>query len=119
MKLSDIQKILTAKCCTDHDLENRSASTACGADLLSDVLAFAKSNSLLLTGLIHPQVIRTAEMLDIVAVVLVRGKEPTGEMVDMARKMDIPVLSTSHTMYESCGLLFTAGLNNDKVLEGQ
>lgn len=111
MKLSDIKEILGAKCCTGHDLGERSAATACGADLLSDVLAFAKDDSLLLTGLVHPQVIRTAEMLDMVAVVFVRGKQPTDEMIDMARRMDIPVLSTPHKMYESCGLLYKAGLN--------
>lgn len=111
MKLSDIQEILAAKCCTGHDLENRRAFAACGADLLSDVLAFAKENSVLLTGLVHPQVIRTAEMLDMVAVIFVRGKQPTEEMIEMARRMDIPVFSTPHKMYESCGLLYKAGLD--------
>jgi predicted transcriptional regulator len=110
MKLTEIQNTLKAKCYTSHDLDQYEASTCCGADLLSDVLAFTKANSLLLTGLIHPQVIRTAEMLDLAAVVLVRGKEPNQEMIAMAREKGIPLLSTCHTMFKACGMLYEKGM---------
>lgn len=106
MKLSEIQKLLNAKCSTSHDLEKVTVTACCGADLLSDVLAFTQANSLLLTGLIHPQVIRTAEMLDLVAVVFVRGKEPTQDMIALAEEKDIPLLSTPCSMFKACGVLY-------------
>jgi len=110
MTLTEIQKVLNAKCYTDHDLEQINVAACCGADLLSDVLAFTKANSLLLTGLIHPQVVRTAEMLDLVAVILVRGKEPSEDMIQLAREKNIPILSTPFSMFKSCGLLYELGL---------
>ncbi|QNB47574.1 hypothetical protein BR63_15615 [Thermanaerosceptrum fracticalcis] len=110
MTLSEIRRLLKANPLTDHNLDERNAETACGADLLSDVLVFTKEKTVLLTGLIHPQVIRTAEMLDLVGVVFVRGKEPSREIIDLAQAKDIPVLCTAYPMYESCGILYKAGL---------
>jgi len=110
MILSEVLKILEAVCYTDHDLETIDAEMACGADLLSDVLAFTQGKTLLLTGLIHPQVIRTAEMLDLSGVVFVREKQPSQEMIELAKNKNIPVLSTVYPMYEACGLLYKAGL---------
>jgi predicted transcriptional regulator len=80
------------------------------ADLMSDVLAFAHPDSLLLTGLIHPQVVRTAEMAGMLAIVFVRGKHPPAETLALAEETGIPILTTRYTMYEACGLLFGAGL---------
>lgn len=115
MTLLEIQRILAARCYTEHNLTAKCPVSACGADLLSDVLAYTKENCLLLTGLIHPQVIRTAEMLDLAAVIFVRGKEPTQEMIEMASSRDIPVLSTPLTMFEACGMLYQAGLGKPKA----
>jgi len=83
---------------------------ACGSDLMSDVLAFVKEQTVLLTGLINPQVIRTAELLDVSAIVFVRGKTPTPDIVDMAIERDIVLLSTDYTLFEACGKLYQAGL---------
>ena len=80
------------------------------ADLMSDVLAFARPDSVLLTGLIHPQVVRTAEMAGILAIAFVRDKQPPPETVALAEEIGIPLLSTRYTMYEACGLLYHAGL---------
>jgi len=80
------------------------------ADLMSDVLAFARPNSVLLTGLTHPQVVRTAEMAGILVIAFVRGKQPPPETVDLAEEIGIPLLSTRYTMYEACGRLYAAGL---------
>jgi hypothetical protein len=80
------------------------------ADLMSDVLAFARPDSVLLTGLIHPQVVRTAEMAGILAIAFVRGKQPPSETVALAEEIGIPLLSTRYTMYEACGRLYAAGL---------
>ena len=81
--------------------------------MLSDVFAFAKENVLLLTGLVNPQVIRTAEMLDIKAIVFVRGKQPTDEMITLAKNKKMIVLSTDDPLYIACGKLYSMGLTNE------
>jgi predicted transcriptional regulator len=85
-------------------------SGGAAADLMSDVLAFARPNSVLLTGLTHPQVVRTAEMAGILVITFVRGKQPPPETIDLAEEIGIPLLSTRYTMYEACGRLYAAGL---------
>jgi hypothetical protein len=79
---------------------------------MSDVLAFAKEEVLLLTGLVNPQVIRTAEMLDIKAIVFVRGKIPTEDMIRMAEQKNMIILSTDYPLYKACGELYQLGLMN-------
>jgi len=88
----------------------REVGAACGADLMSDVMAFVKDRVLLLTGLVNPQVIRTAELLDIHAIIFVRGKAPGRDMIEMAEEADIILAGTKHPMYISCGKLYEAGL---------
>lgn len=83
---------------------------ACGADLMSDVLAFTHAGTLLLTGLTNPQVVRTAEMAGIKAIVFVRGKHPPRETLALAEEKGIPLLATRYTLYEACGRLYAAGL---------
>ncbi len=83
---------------------------ACGADLMSDVLAFTHAGTLLLTGLTNPQVVRTAEMAGILAIVFVRGKLPPAETIALAQEKGIPLLASKYTMYESCGRLYQRGL---------
>ena len=90
----------------DHEVH-----TACGSDLMSDVLAFVKDQAVLLTGLMNQQVVRTAEMMDILCIIFVRGKEPAPEVVELAREKDLAVMTTTHRMFTACGLLFQSGLN--------
>ena len=85
--------------------------SACGSDMMSDVLAFLKDQAVLLTGLCNPQVIRTAEMMDIVCIVFVRGKMPDQNMIEMAREKGLPIISTRHRMFSACGLLYEKGLS--------
>ena len=66
----------------------------------------------MLTGLVNAQVIRTAEMMDMVCIVFVRNKRPTQEMIDLAKESGIVLLGTDMRMYEACGRLFTNGLVN-------
>jgi len=114
MKISEIASILSAKVLTrDVDLEHEVFS-ACGSDMMSDVLAFVKDQAVLLTGLNNPQVIRTAEMMDMVCVVFVRGKTPDTSIVDMANEKDIAVLTTQRTLYDACGLLYKHGLGEEE-----
>ena len=108
MKLSEIQDILNAEVLTgDTGVE---INTACGCDLMSDVLAFVKDQSLLLTGLINSQVIRTAEMMDIVAVCFVRGKKPAEYVIKLAEAKNIAILTTEYPLYTACGKLYEKGL---------
>lgn len=89
---------------------DRTFTVGFGADLMSDVLAFAPVGGLLLTGLVNPQVVRTAEMAGLGGIVLTRGKEPSIEMMHLADELSIPVLATRYTLYEACGRLYAAGL---------
>ena len=110
MTIALIISLLEATSLSDTpDLEH-TIESVCGSDMMSDVLAFIKKDALLLTGLNNPQVIRTAEMLDIVCLVFVRGKQPQPEMLQMAENLGISVLSTVHSMFVACGILYDAGL---------
>ncbi|HHY99009.1 MAG TPA: hypothetical protein GX509_09755 [Firmicutes bacterium] len=112
MTLLEVKNILNAEVLTcEGDLASIDVPRGCGCDLLSDVLAFAERKTMLLTGLTNPQVIRTAEMNDLVAVVFVRGKRPPDEVIEMAKERGIPLLRTNYPLFESCGLLFKAGLH--------
>ncbi len=110
MILEDIRRILDAEVIAGDDLLSKDVVMACGSDLMSDVLAFAKSESILLTGLTNPQVVRTAEMADLQAICFVRGKKPGQETIDLAESKDIPLLVTPLPMFESCGRLYREGL---------
>lgn len=77
---------------------------------MSDVLAFTHAGTLLMTGLTNPQVVRTAEMAGIKAIVFVRGKYPPPETISLAEQKNIPLLASRYTMYETCGRLYQAGL---------
>ena len=113
MLLSEIKTILEANVLTSEDdtlLEETEIHTACGCDLMSDVLAFVKDQSLLLTGLINAQVVRTAEMMDIVAICFVRGKSPTEDVVKLANSMGITIMTTDLPLYTACGKLYEKGL---------
>lgn len=110
MTVNDIIKILDAKALAGTDRLDNEVKTACGSDMMSDVLAFAKTQCVLLTGLCNPQVVRTAEMMDIVAIIFVRGKMPDETMIEMANEIGLPILSTGHRMFSACGLLYEQGL---------
>lgn len=112
MKIQQVKDILEARLWVGEEEAAQEIHAACGCDLMSDVLAFAKEKVLLLTGLINPQVIRTAEMLDIKAIVFVRGKAPSDEMVKMAEQKGMVLLSTHLPLYLACGKLYEQGLTN-------
>ena len=106
MKIREVVPLLEAKvlCCEDElDIE---VHNACGSDMMSDVLAFVKDQTALLTGLVNPQVVRTAMMMDMRCIVFVRGKSPTPEIVSLAQDNHIVVLASPLRMYEACGRLY-------------
>jgi hypothetical protein len=110
MIIKDIRDALGARYICGEELQDRVVHSACGSDMMSDVLAFMKDRAVLLTGLCNPQVIRTAEMMDIVCIVFVRGKMPDNTMIEMAEDREIVLLSSGHRMFSACGLLYEKGL---------
>ena len=110
MKISTIQELLDAELLSCEENLGRHVYSACGCDLMSDVLAYVKDQAVLLTGLVNPQVIRTAVMMDMVCVVFVRSKSPTPEMLKLAEESGIVVMSTEKRLYEACGILYSNGL---------
>jgi len=115
MKLVDIISIMEGTFITANADLDMDIPCACGADLMSDVLIHARSGSLLLTGLMNPQVVRTAEMAEIAAIVFVRGKHPSPETIALAEEKGIPLITTKYTMFETCGRLFEAGMDSCDV----
>ena len=89
--------------------------SACGCDLMSDVLAYVKDQAVLLTGLVNSQVIRTAVMMDMNCIVFVRSKMPTEEMLELAKESGIVIMSCDKRLYEACGILYSNGLVGNKV----
>lgn len=114
MKISKVAEILNAKILCCEELSDCEVCSACGSDMMSDVLAFVKDQALLLTGLVNTQVVRTAEMMDMRCIVFVRSKKPTDEIVALAEKCGIAVMATDIKMYEACGMLYANGLNDNK-----
>lgn len=110
MTLQEIKVILDADVLCGEELLTEVAHTACGSDMMSDVLAYVKDQAVLLTGLMNQQVIRTAEMMDMVCVVFVRGKTPDPAIVALAQEKGIAVMTTGHRMFTACGLLWQGGL---------
>ena len=110
MTVADVRTLLNATLLTGEDGLDREIKSACGSDMMSDDLAYVKDQSVLLTGLVNPQVIRTAEMMDMICVVFVRGKQPDDVMIRLAREKDIVVMTTEHRMFTACGLLYHNGL---------
>ena len=115
MKISFIKELLKANTvCCDDGLEHHVYS-ACGSDMMSDVLAYVKDQAVLLTGLVNSQVIRTAEMMDMKCIVFVRSKIPTAEMIELAKENGIVILTTAKRLYEACGILYSNGLIGNEV----
>jgi predicted transcriptional regulator len=108
--LQDVKVILDAEMIVGEDQLGKEVKTAFSADLMSDVLAFATAGSLLLTGVTNPQVVRTSEILDIAAIIMVRGKRPSQETIQLAQELKIPILSTRYILFETSGRLHARGI---------
>lgn len=119
MRLREVMQVAQARSILaglDSDVEVRSCFAA---DLMSDALRYDLEQALLISGLVNPQVVRTAEMADVAAVLMARGKVPTPESVQLAEELGIPLLGTDITMYETCGRLYAAGLPSCALHSGQ
>ena len=119
MTLAEIGKVVEAELITgekqlEHDIEH-----VCGADLMSDVLAFAVPGGVLLTGLRNVQSVITSHVAEIRAIIYVRGKKPDLEAVKLAQQKGIPLLSTSLSMFEACGRLYDKGMKSGSTIGEQ
>lgn len=110
MRVSELIAIIDGKLVTNTADLSREIKGGCGADLMSDVLASIQPEAVLLTGLCNPQVVRTSQMADVAAIVLVRGKCPPKETIELANSENIPLISSPFGMFELCGRLHEAGM---------
>lgn len=110
MKLSKIIRLVNGELLTDHKSDDVEINGAMGADLMSDVLASIKPEAVLLSGLCNPQVVRTALIADIRAIVFVRGKNPAKETIELSNEENIPLIKTELGLFEACGILYQEGL---------
>lgn len=115
MKLLDIKNILDAKLLTKNANLEQDVKFVFGCDLMSDVLSLVSGETMLLTGLINIQAVRTAEMKDIKCVVFVRGKVPEQYVIDLAEEKGICLMSTQYIMFNSCGILYKNGLKGAEI----
>lgn len=110
MTLDEVSRIIEAESLYLNDLNNIEITSVFCCDLLSDVLAFTGENVLLLTGSTNAQVIYTANMINAVGIIFVRGKRPSSDVIEIAKGLGLPVLTTSLLMYETCGILYSIGI---------
>ena len=113
MKICTIRELLDAQVLVGEENLGRHVYSACGSDMMSDVLAYVKDQGVLLTGLVNAQVIRTANMMDMHCIVFVRSKKPTEDMIELAEECGIAVMSSKLRAYVACGVLWQAGLTSD------
>ena len=107
-------ELLDAEIVCGEEHLDRDVHSACGSDMMSDVLAYVKDQAVLLTGLVNSQVIRTAEMMDMICIVFVRSKRPTPEMIEIANECGMVMLCSKKRMYDACGILYSNGLGGTK-----
>jgi predicted transcriptional regulator len=110
VKLQEVKEILDAEVIVGHDRLDLEVTEAGCADLISDVLVFCTAGSLLLTGLTNPNVILSANVLDIAAIIFVRGKQPSPETIQLAEELQIPILTTKYVLFASVGRLHARGI---------
>lgn len=119
MLISEIISLLHADILTAPDHFDTDIQNAFSSDMMSDVLAYANDHTMLITGLTNPQAIRTAEMLDIDCILYIRGKQPDCNTITMAHTRGITILSTRQTMFNTCGILYEAGLRGGMIKNGK
>lgn len=110
MKLREVVEIIDGEVIIGEENLDLEVKTAFAADMMSDVLAFAKAGSILITGLTNTQVIRTANVLDIAAIIIVRGKRPPSETTNLARELNISIIATKFILFETAGRLYSRGI---------
>lgn len=110
MKLAEIRDLVEAEVLAGAELLDREVNKGCGADLLSDVLSVTEEGFLLITGMVTPQAVRVAEVMNAAGVLFVRGKRPQETVISYAEGAGIPLLATKKGMFETCGILYSHGM---------
>lgn len=110
MYLKEARDILGAEVLCGEDKLDTVVLSACGSDFMSDVLAYVKDQAILLTGLVNPQVIRTAHMMGMKCIIFIRGKRPDEEMLALAEENGMVIMASELPMYPACGKLYAGGL---------
>jgi predicted transcriptional regulator len=110
MRLQDVLDVTDAQPISPDPDMSCEVRSGFASDLMSDVLCYDVARGLLITGLTNPQIVRTAEMADIAAILVVRGKVPPPETVELAEQIGIPMIGTDLIAFETCGRLYAAGL---------
>lgn len=109
---------MQAEIVTKNVSTNCQVELVCASDLMSDVLAFSRPGSVLLTSLVSPQAIRTAEIADISAICFVSGKKPSPDVITAAEECGIPVMVCNYSLYTCSGKLFEIGLLGCQEVHG-
>lgn len=110
MKLKEIIQLTNARLVTGNDTETDEIVKAFSSDLMSDALTLDADHILLISGLANVQLIRTAEMADVAAVLLARGKKASPEMIEMADRAGLIILETPFSLFRASGVLYANGM---------
>lgn len=110
MRLQDVRDILQCEVLTEGDDLTVDVQYVVASDGMSEILAFAKSKELMITGLTNIQAVRTADIAGVTAVIFCRGKRPDSRVIEFAKKKKIPVLATKMVMFDICAILYNKGL---------
>ncbi|MDD5264359.1 MAG: transcriptional regulator [Candidatus Bipolaricaulis sp.] len=110
MNLHEVSRLLEGSILTESRREDIEIDRAYAVDLLSDVLALTDERTTLITGNISPQVVRVADILNVIAIIFVRGKRPSDSAISYAETLGIPIIWTKKTMFETCGLMYANGV---------
>ena len=113
MNLKDVYDLLDAEILVGGDQMHAELTTAFAADTMSDLLAFGRAGGILLTRMTSPQVIRTSDIMDIAAIIMIRGKIPSPEVIQLAGELHVPILATRFSQFEAAGLLYAKGLRGN------
>jgi predicted transcriptional regulator len=113
MNLQEVYDLLDAEILVGRDQMHAELTTAFAADTMSDLLAFGRAGGILLTRMTSPQVIRTSDIMDIAAIIMIRGKIPSQEVIQLAEELHVPILATRFPQFEAAGLLYAKGLRGN------
>lgn len=113
MTLQEIRNLLDAEILSCGNQMHKEVHRAFAADTMSDLLAFGKAGHILLTRITSPQVVRTSDLLEITAIVMVRGKIPPPEVIQLAEELNVPILATRFLQFDVSGLLYANGLRGN------
>ena len=106
----EIKEILNATVLVGKDQLEKTVVGGGGADLMADVLSAVAAEAVLLTGLTTEQVLRTAKVAGVGAVVFVRGKKPDTPILELAQSLEMPILITEYSLFVASGRLYVNGL---------